>query len=55
MSDLVEALKLLRDNAKLDPVNCAIMPLAGIGILIVAFHYGLPWAVIKAIICHDLC
>jgi hypothetical protein len=55
MSDLVDALKLLRDNARRDPINHAIMPLAGIGILIVAYHYGLPWAVIKAIVCHDLC
>jgi hypothetical protein len=55
MSDLGDALKVLRDNAKRDPINCALMPLVGIGILIVAYHYGLPWAVINAIICHDLC
>jgi len=55
LSDLRDALKVLRDNAKRDPVNCAIMPIAGIGILIVAYHYGLPFKVIKAIVCHDLC
>ena len=55
MSDLSDALKILRDQAKRDPINYAIMPTIGAIILFVLWEKGwLSWTVIKAIVFHDL-
>jgi len=55
VSDLGDAFKVLHDNAKRDPINCVVMPIAGIGILYALWRLGLPWEYIKFIICHKLC
>ena len=57
MKDLKAALKILWDGARKDPINGAIMPLIGIGILFWIWYEGwLTWDQIKYIICHgDLC
>ena len=55
--DVKEALKILWDGARKDPINGAVMPLIGIGILFWVWYEGwLTWDQIKYIICHgDLC
>ena len=57
MEDLKGALKILWDGARKDPLNGAVFPLIGIGILFWVWYEGwLTWDQIKYIICHgDLC
>ena len=53
--DVKEALKILWDGARKDPINGAIMPLIGIGILFWIWYEGwVSWNTIHAFICYDL-
>lgn len=56
MNDLKDALKALWAGAQRDPINNAVLPLIGAGILFFVWYEGwLSWDVIHIIICHDLC
>ena len=57
MEDLKEALKILWNGARKDPINGFAMPLIGAGLLFWVWYEGwLTWDQIKYIICHgDLC
>lgn len=51
---MLEAWKIIRDNAIADPINNAVLPVIGLAILIALWYFGsLPFDVIEEIVCHD--
>lgn len=51
---LLTALKILLENARRDPLNNAVLPLIGAGLLALAWYRGwLSADVIRVIVCHD--
>lgn len=55
MEDLKEALKILWDGARKDPINGLVMPLIGLGFLFWIWYAGwVEWSTIHVFVCHDL-
>lgn len=54
--DWIEAAKIVITNAKRNPINEAIMPLVGAGIIFALWYYDIvSWPTIKMFLCYDLC